>query len=379
MPNPTPLARSPGVLSVILRFAATALALCVGGLAHPTSAQNRVAASPLQIDGRPQCATCALRVVQVAHIGGENGPGALERRPRAVLRDSRGQYYVLAGRLPQVFDSTGRYLRTLATVGAGPAELRAPMAATIIRNDSIAVFDGELSRVSVFDRQGNHGWSRTITPRVLPFSAFGLPDNSFAITAIFSSGDSPNAIHIVAPDGKLARSFGAGTNPDASDRERSIAFGAGGSIWATRRFRHTLERYDTTGRLLAEYSIATDWFSAVNPDWEPNPSVRPPTNTRHILADSSTGTIWLFVEVPRKDWSASVRPLGGGRSGYLNDPFRAFETRVEVLDPRSRTTLVSETIPHFLIAVMPGGFVAAYEESDDGVPQLRILRLALRR
>ena len=49
-----------------------------------------------------------------------------------------------------VFDSTGRYLRALGRRGDGPGEIRQTTSLTVMRGDSVATFDRQLRRLSVW-------------------------------------------------------------------------------------------------------------------------------------------------------------------------------------------------------------------------------------
>src|SRR5688572_5315805 len=49
-----------------------------------------------------------------------------------------------------VFDSTGRYRRALGRRGDGPGEIRTTTSLTVMRGDSIATFDRQLRRLSVW-------------------------------------------------------------------------------------------------------------------------------------------------------------------------------------------------------------------------------------
>ena len=63
--------------------------------------------------------------------------------------DSRGRFWVMNhDELPKVFDSTGRFVQTIGSVGSGPGEFRMPSDAVAI-GDSMLVVDGSLARVTV--------------------------------------------------------------------------------------------------------------------------------------------------------------------------------------------------------------------------------------
>jgi hypothetical protein len=287
-----------------------------------------------------------------------------------VARDSRGNIYVLSSVLPQVFDSSGRFVRTLGRIGDGPGELRVPSSLAIDRGDSITVVDARSSKLSVFEPGGRFAHSLTILPTATLFAAAFLPSGS--LVGVGGRAGSGTPFHVVGSNGRVIRSFG-----NAGAALPSIAAGSDGSIWAAYNW-HRIDHFDSTGTLLARYTIDADWFPPGNGDWTVNPKDPPPAETRKISVDES-GLVWVFTYVPRDDWSKAVRPAGGGRGGYEYDAFLAYATRIEILDPVNRRLLVSQTVPLFITHALVGNFVAAYEETEAGIPTITITRLTLRR
>jgi hypothetical protein len=94
-------------------------------------------------------AVCQFRGINVAALG----PG------RRVLLDQLGG-------VVQMFDSTGRWTRSLGTLGAGPGEYRRVMTAGFDSVGGVILFDQSGFRIVTFDSLGRPLWTRNV-----PFSA----------------------------------------------------------------------------------------------------------------------------------------------------------------------------------------------------------------
>lgn len=80
----------------------------------------------------------------------------------------------------RVFDSEGQFLRSAGRSGAGPGEFQRLGRLMGYRGDSVAVWDGRLRRISVFDGEGSLG--RSLSLSVLPNAVnpvAGWPDGRF--------------------------------------------------------------------------------------------------------------------------------------------------------------------------------------------------------
>ena len=137
-------------------------------------------------------------VLFLAWFNTENSPGlkptvtlaAIEdeeawlQLPYSVDVDDRGNYYVVdvLARTVFVWDKTGRYVRRFGSEGQGPGELTfsprgngGHQGYIASAGDRIYVFDGTVSRVSVFDREGKF-------IRSIPFQLPGGRSEGFFVT-----------------------------------------------------------------------------------------------------------------------------------------------------------------------------------------------------
>lgn len=99
----------------------------------------------------------AWRAVEVLRIGRGDGDGAdVFAAPLSMETDSDGNLYVLDLMAMQVraFAPDGRHLRTFGRSGAGPGELRQPVAITRGPEASLWIYDPGNARFTVFDTNG---------------------------------------------------------------------------------------------------------------------------------------------------------------------------------------------------------------------------------
>jgi hypothetical protein len=116
--------------------------------------------------------------------------GALDGRPEEqfgsivdVLPLPDGGVAVLDGQAAEirVFDASGRYRTTLGSKGDGPGELRMPSALGRVGDDTIAVFDRRLLRVTRFALDGGVGAITTLATEGRPISRATFLPNGFLV------------------------------------------------------------------------------------------------------------------------------------------------------------------------------------------------------
>jgi hypothetical protein len=88
---------------------------------------------------REPCTGCRISLTQVATIGDSVGPGSLASAAASIASNSKGEYLVVASGPPQLFGSSGRFLRTIGRPGQGPREFSQPNRVAVSSTDSIIV------------------------------------------------------------------------------------------------------------------------------------------------------------------------------------------------------------------------------------------------
>ncbi len=135
----------------------------------------------------------------ILSLGGPDAVGPeLFHRVQKVLVDGTGKVWVADGQSNELrlFGSDGNHLRTRGGTGDGPGEFRRIRLLGVFRGDSVAVWDGGLGRLSVFDPDGELG-------QVLSLS--GLPSGESVPRGfdVFDDGTILAQIPVLIPAGSI--------------------------------------------------------------------------------------------------------------------------------------------------------------------------------
>jgi hypothetical protein len=158
-------------------------------------------------------------LVPELRIGSVNAVNYSLSRIGGMVVDGDGSMFVVqpAGREVRVFDSQGRYVRTIGREGGGPGEFNS--AGRIgLRGDTLWVSDIQLSRLTLFSRTGDVLDALTISGPMIPeISTRPTPPSTLAADGtilagpLTSSRDDLGWIPVVRMDrrGNLIETFGA--------------------------------------------------------------------------------------------------------------------------------------------------------------------------
>jgi hypothetical protein len=353
------------------------------GAAASSMTQAPNAPETIKVPSTPACNSCSIEVVRLATIGERSGDGSLERVPRVVVGNSRGGVAVFAGRIPQLFDSGGRYQRMIARAGKGPGELAAPWGAVFDAADSLHVFDIDGSQLTTFTPAFAFVRSVHTTPTANLTFLRRLPNGSFVARGdVGGAGHHNRPIHILSPLGVIVRSFGlpdqaaAPASPQGSrGLGRRIAVGNDGTIWAGHVQEYVLDQYDSAGRLLGVLALTPPWFPGPSGDWTPQVTNPPPADLWRVAVDAE-GLLWTFTHVPRTNWKAGVTPSKTAGQ-FRFDGHRAYDTMIEVLDPLKGHLLASRRLDGYVIDVFGHDRMVTYQEGSDDIPRITVHRLRL--
>lgn len=147
-------------------------------------------------------------------LGGAEAPDEQQFYERyeqiRVDADGAGNIYVLDGGnvRVQVFDSEGRWLRSIGGEGEGPGEFKMPARLSVNAGGQCAVFDMATMRVSVFEASGE--LAQDVVPG-RPVVDLHLRDDGTLLCALMM----PGGVRVVAWDGRGAElwSYGDGEAP----------------------------------------------------------------------------------------------------------------------------------------------------------------------
>ena len=155
----------------------------------------------------PESEDPVLNIHSVLRIGSEDGDHDAFGRVLDAKLAADNHILVADGLIRSVilFDSTGSFIRTIGRPGAGPGEFGVPALIAVDANDSVFVWDSRMSRISVFNLNGD--FVRTF--RVMPSWALTgmefMPDGKILLAG-YTLGDL-GGLHLIERDGTWIRSF----------------------------------------------------------------------------------------------------------------------------------------------------------------------------
>ena len=324
---------------------------------------------------------------RVLTLGDDEGPAMLGY-PTAIARDAHGGFLVVTEAETHtilVFDSAGRFVRSVGREGAGPGEYGWILALVKGPGDSIHVFDIGNRRRTVLSPD-----LRAIRQHALPGSFFRggaavLADGSVILNGIRrTSDDFGYAYQVLNAEGAYVRSFGEhhGVLTPRTVYQllnRPFATDAAGRVVAGFEVRYGFEEWDPRqGTRSREIRCDAPWF-LVRPEGNLGEVSRdhPPFSLVQAMAVDASGEVRVATLVPDARWRAQVREVLGpdGPSLTAIDDTKYFDSRLEILD-RVRGTVVASTQVDqvFFMFLGPDHLVSA-RDAASGVVKLDVWRI----
>ncbi|HLA88819.1 MAG TPA: hypothetical protein VJL28_00125 [Gemmatimonadaceae bacterium] len=339
----------------------------------------------VSVPDEPSCARCTVTARTIAELGDRDGPGSIDYLPFALRVDSRGRFWVMNhDELPKVFDSTGRFVQTIGSVGSGPGEFRMPSDAVAI-GDSMLVVDGSLARVTV------------VGPALKPIRSigvrwgFGSPlvlawPREVVVTASVPiperAGLRLHRVSFGADPATIVSSFGPDDGemrPGRDLSQRVSVSTTGRTFWTADITRYRLHEWSYDGRQLRSLLRTQNWFppdvrsSMGNRTTSPSPSVA-------ALVQDSTGLIWVFVRVAKATWREAWPPAVPGKREYRIREIaweKLTTTLVEVIDPHAGRVLARQPLDTYLVNALSSRRAVFYAVDQHGYPRLSVLSFEL--
>jgi hypothetical protein len=337
----------------------------------------------------PVCPTCRIELTLVARLGDADGPGEITVRPVEVEVDRRGYFYVLpiGGAPPVVFDSTGRYVRTMGRVGGGPGESRSPTAILSIEGDSLLLFDSGLRRVSLFDPQWKYvrSWASAGAP---VWSAYRLSYGRTLVNGHIATAQSVGLPLWTQDDG--GSRFAIWGEQDGEYRpwdpytvRRRLSASASG-VWSSHTREYVLNLYATNGTKRLTLTRAASWFVAPDPaipvELQVSPS-KPPSSVVLDVSEDTDGLVWVLVARHKETWPSGLGPetrIPSGTYYPIVDMDKARESLVEVIDP-VRGELLATLARPIAARWLRGRYLIAHEQDSAGPARVTVWRLRFSR
>jgi hypothetical protein len=283
-----------------------------------------------------------------------------------------------------VYAEDGGLRHALGRQGSGPGEFRGYLRLLPFRGDSLAVFDGSLSRVSYLDPDDPDGAFRTVAlpvqPTLTPFANWIRVGERWVTTGlgterIFEEGP----FHVLDFEGEHLASFGgtgAALQPEQPWGASRALAARGDTIWGLHYNAYRVEAWTVHGEQVDAFDVASEWF----PPWTASPPgapfpVRPAPATMGTWMDAR-GLLWVVALTAAEDW-APYPPEARERdfdATFINE---IYGTRVEVLDPTTRTVLAQLRLEGRVRPTRVAEWLYVTELTDEGDLALRPLRLTL--
>ena len=334
-------------------------------------------------DSAAPVATAHFALEPVVTFSAVTGDAALESPPLITPPLGAGYHVVSTPwgqgeRLPRVFDSTGRLLRTLGREGEGPNEFRAAEM-VYATGDTAMIFDMGTRRMTFVAPPD--AFLRTVPWQRRPYTLVELTDGSFVIsTGDFSPG--PAMMHI-ARDGRLRSEFGDAADQRTQEgRHRVLAPSSDGGFWSARTTRRMeLQKWRAPGDLEATIPLSASWFRPYDALQRPT-KTDPPSPGVIAIWEDAQGMVWVVGMVAGERWAdglGTTRTLGDGRTYEpIEDPDVVFDTIIECWDPVSRTVRWSERLDRFYGLQIAPWLMAVTRETMLGYQIAEVVRVVPR-
>jgi hypothetical protein len=365
-----------GVLGASVAIAATR------GLFAQTAPNQRIA----PIDPRPACSDCRIRLTHVATLGTDTGDAAIPGQPIHYALDSRGRIFLTFMRdRPLVFDLKGRFLRVLAGIGRGPAEVGPGSLINVGRGDTIFAFDEGNARITFFDPD-----FRLVNSHPLGTAGgsgmLQLGNGTFVQANVFRDPEKIGyALRLLRRDGEVLRYIGLPADRVDLSREsalnRSLTPRATKTFWVAHELTYTLQQYDEQGRLIQTLREQPDWFVEAGPHGVMVVPGKSPPSVVLGVYEHHDGMLWVSAQAARADWQAGVGKPYKGRAAFVYlptpDVTLVWENVIEVIDPRSKQVVSTTRVPGTRLHFLGDGLVAGYAPDETGRPRVKIWRVQI--
>lgn len=327
--------------------------------------------TPVLIEDPRECdRSCGVEATHLVRLGSAVEEPVALTHATEVTRNGRDGSYVAAPLLNPgelaVFGTDGSFSKTIGEPGEGPQELRQIRHILWLGPDTLLVTQGSrFSIVSVSESSVLASTLLDVQVRDIARLSNGLPIVQYWPI----EGGEPRArFHLVDPwNGEVVKGMAAARPPEPRYAYASVQqLGAdpNGGVWAASYNEYLLEHWDVdSDRLVRSLRRRVDWF----PGWSgellpPSDDWRRP-RIIHVQPDED-GFVWVFAAVPDPDFVWRGLPHEARATDV--GPWEIFDTRVEVIDPRTGRVVGTYRFEGYVnsVAASEGGMDLA-EMSED--------------
>jgi hypothetical protein len=335
------------------------------------------------------CPSCRVEFTRILTVGSPSDPATIASLS-ALARDGQGRYFAFSddSRLI-VYDSNGRFLRTVGRRGEGPGEfsgvpgllVQIPPHVRVGMGDSIFIFDPP--RITVFSPGLDYVRTARIDPPLFsPLGMSPLADGSWLVAAqVFTPDNVGYATHVLGSNGAIVRSVGpeapVGPRTPAPIPRHFVVSPDQRSFWTVSfsTGRYKLEEWSITGGMMRSLEV-TGVPYLTEPEFE-NVAARAGGTVRRAIGGAggvnltgfdAAGRLWITISRP-----GSLPEMRDWRPG-MPIPKRLLPVVLEILDLKTGDILLSHSMEKSSSLLWPGIFAVAQNTDADGLPSYELLR-----
>lgn len=351
---------------------ATALLLSTSAV-HIQEGQTRF----VSFDTAHVCEACAIQATRVLTIG-DQAAGQLFGAPITVVQAKSGHYYVVSAQAPfeiSVFDSRGRFERTIGREGGGPGEYKRITALAIGSSDSLYVFDPGNARVTVLTDTGTVRRTAPVPGNVMQ----GVPVQNGAVvlnTVIATPDHIGFPLFAVADTGIIA-AFGTDDpiyRPDMPFIVMRALARSDSSVVSARRTEYVIEEWDPSGARLRVIQRRAPWFAPymIRPKITQDQPIRPWLTAISNIRDEM---VLAVIAVPVPNWRDRWREFDLNERTLFRPEVRMQDAVIEALDLKTGQIVGSIRLRENVLGLASDSAAYSYRLNDQSDPAIDIWRL----
>jgi hypothetical protein len=336
------------------------------------------------------CSSCAVKFPVVVTLGDTADPELLGHRTQ-VARDSRGFYFASNNDADKiiVYDSSGRFLRTIGRAGRGPGEFNSVHNLAAGPGDTLYVFEPGGIGMTVISPEFE--FVRRVKPSasLMAIEAVALDSGRFAVSGPTMNPASGFPMHVLTADGAFTSSFGADA-PMAYREERGGDFlrwmvpgSQPGTVWAMSSTPYQLELWHVAGQRLSTQVGRMPWAPVVDTTPPPMYSEAPPRAYIITIGPDSTGLVYVYTAVADASWRPDPTITGPMTMALYNSGERSrfYDTVIDVIDPSTGRLVATERhpdSPNLATASADGTYLFSRREDELGFLRVDIRQVRFR-
>ncbi len=356
----------------------------LGGTSGTTSGQE-FEIHPV-IDDLPTCKgpLCQIHIERSTTLTGEHIVEAAQLK-----RDSHGRFLMWSQFNPHtvyVLDNKGDLLASTGRNGEGPGEFRWITALTITKNDTLQVFDGDLSRVVTFEPHDfDHVKTQRLSVSPGPAGALQLSDGRYVVNANGATRETFGLpLHLLSSEGVTVRSFGRLDRrilPAEQPFLRRVLAEYEGNILSISTYQYVVEVWNPeSGTLITGFERRPKGFRPRRRGEEVSiEEDMPPASVVMDARVDGEGRLWALSWVPGEDWKQHVSWARDENHRALNiDTSQALDTVIDIIDLETQQLVATRHLDVVLRGWVDDEHVFSYIDDDGLNPRLEVWRLTLR-